>query len=483
MKTLFSRILLAQVLAVLMALVVVTLITRISLGLSFKGFLETQEPNLLQTLVPVFEDLYQAENGWDFLRDNPENWRRIWRLTHQPPDGPPPGGPPPRRNSRNFDDPLNPPGHGHQLLRWMRPHERGLFRDRLFLLDQDKTWVGGAQVDNVNEDSLQALEAGGQTVGWLGFAPPGRVLTPQAERFLGGQFRIMALSFGVALLGAIALSFFLARRVSGPVSRLGETVRKLSGGHFDSRVDVNSRDEIGALAGHVNRLAETLEKNRTARQRWMADIAHELRTPLAVLKGEVEALADGVRTADERTYGSLREEVDQLSNLVDDLQTLAQSDAGALNLEKNTLDLSDLVGQCLEPWMDRLATRGIQIDLDAGAGVTVMADARRLRQLMSNLLENTYRYVEENGTVRVRVAREPDSVRLELDDSGPGLEPEQIQQLFERFYRVDDSRSRSGGGSGLGLSICKNIVEAHGGQIRAEPSELGGLGIRVRIPA
>jgi two-component system sensor histidine kinase BaeS len=378
---------------------------------------------------------------------------------------------------------LDLPDHGHQLLRWMRPHERGLFRDRLFLLDQDKSWIAGARAGNLREDALQPIEVDGQAVGWLGFAPPGRALTPQAERFLEGQFRIMALSFGVALLGALALSFYLARKVSEPVSRLGETVRNLSRGHFESRVEVNSGDEIGALAGHVNRLAETLEKNRTARQRWMADIAHELRTPLAVLKGEVEALADGVRTADERTFGSLHEEVDQLSNLVDDLQTLAQSDAGALNLEKNTVDLSELVTQCLEPWRGRLATRGIRVDLDAGASLSVMADSRRLRQLMSNLLENSYRYVEENGAVRLRIHAARDRVILELDDSGPGLEPAQLQQLFERFYRADSSRSRSGGGSGLGLSICKNIVEAHGGDIRAGTSQMGGLSIRVALPA
>ena len=215
----------------------------------------------------------------------------------------------------------------------------------------------------------------------------------------------------------------------------------------------------------------------------MADIAHELRTPLAILKGEVEAQADGVRQPDERLFTSLREEVDQLSTLVDDLQTLAMSDAGALNIEKGTLDLTDLVTQCIESYRDRLAARGIGIDLQADEAVTLVADQRRLRQLFSNLLENSTRYVEQDGRVRVSVRLSRNAVDLTFEDSGPGLKSEQIQRLFERFYRVDISRSRLGGGSGLGLSICKNIVEAHGGSIRAEPSDMGGLKIHVSLPS
>jgi two-component system sensor histidine kinase BaeS len=482
MKTLFSRILLAQVIAVLLALVVVTVITRVHLGRSFKGFLETREPQVLQTLVPIFEELYQ-QRGWRFLRDNPRDWQRIWRSSRPPPGRPPPGGPGPGRGGPNQGGPPEIAGDERQILRWMQPQERRMFRNRLFLLDENRSWVGGAQIVDIRDDALEAIEIDGQVVGWIGFAPMGQVLPPEAERFLGGQVRIMAISFVIALLGAAALSFFLARRVSKPVRQLGDTVRKLTGGHYHSRAPVNSHDEIGILTGQVNQLAETLEKNRSARQRWMADIAHELRTPLAILKGEVEAQADGVRQPDERLFTSLREEVDQLSTLVDDLQTLAMSDAGALNIEKGTLDLTDLVTLCIESYRDRLAARGIGIDLQADEAVTLVADQRRLRQLFSNLLENSTRYVEQDGRVRVSVRLSRNAVDLTFEDSGPGLKSEQIQRLFERFYRVDISRSRLGGGSGLGLSICKNIVEAHGGSIRAEPSDMGGLKIHVSLPS
>jgi len=232
----------------------------------------------------------------------------------------------------------------------------------------------------------------------------------------------------------------------------------------------------------VNQLAGTLEKNRTARQRWMADIAHELRTPVAILKGEIEALADGVRQADERMSTSLREEVDQLSTLIDDLQTLALSDAGALNIQKDSVDLSSLVYQCVDSFRDRLTAREITLDMQVAEEVILPADQPRLRQLLHNLLENSSRYVQEAGQVRVSLTQNKGGVKLVLEDSGPGLEKEQLDRLFERFYRVEGSRSRSSGGTGLGLSICKNIVEAHGGSIQAEHSAMGGLKIRIILP-
>jgi two-component system sensor histidine kinase BaeS len=159
-------------------------------------------------------------------------------------------------------------------------------------------------------------------------------LPPEAQRFLRGQLRVLMVSLLIALGLATLLGYTLARHLSRPVGRLDETVRKLARGQFEERARVASQDEIGRLAGNVNRLAETLERNRSARRRWMADIAHELRTPLAVLKGEVEALTDGVRQSDGRMLASLGEEIDHLSALVDDLQALALADAGALNLQQ-----------------------------------------------------------------------------------------------------------------------------------------------------
>jgi len=483
MKTLFSKILLAQVVAVALALMVVTVITRASLNQGFKEFLERQEATVLQTIAPVLSELYESNESWDDLRNNPQNWHRIWRLTRSQQAETQTGGPRQRRG-RFRDGTATPPGPppGSQPLRWMGPPDRVMLRDRLFLLAQDHSPIAGARANVLEGITLEAITFDGVVVGWIGFTPMGAVLPPDAERFLDRQIRITAGALALALVVAAALAFLLARNVSRPVRQLGDTVTDLSRGEYHSRASVDTRDEIGALAEHVNQLAGTLEKNRTARQRWMADIAHELRTPVTILKGEIEALSDGVRKADLRMSTSLRDEVNQLSSLIHDLQILALSDAGALNIQKASVDLSNLVSQCVDSFRDRLTARQITIELQLTEGLILSADQPRLRQLLHNMLENSSRYVNEAGQVRVSLTQNQAGAELVLEDSGPGLENEQVERLFERFYRVDGSRSRSSGGTGLGLSICKNIVEAHGGSIQATHSEMGGLKLRIILP-
>ena len=486
MKTLFSRILLAQVVAVVLALVVVTLITRASLNQGFKDFLEQQEAGVLQTLAPTLGDFYESRGGWDFLRDNPQNWQRIWRQSRSQQ-----GSPGPRRGrTRDGAFPPPEPSMPAQLTHWPGSPGPGKLRDRLFLLAEDHSRIAGAETNGLDGITLEAIEVDGEVVGWIGFIPMGNVLPPDAEHFLDRQVRITLISLAIALSVAAALAFLLARNVSRPVRQLGNTVRDLSRGEYQARarirvgvgLGVGTQDEIGDLAAHVNQLADSLEQNRTARQRWMADIAHELRTPVAILKGEIEALADGIRQPDDRMSTSLREEIDQLSVLIDDLQTLALSDAGALNIKKDTLDLSGLVRQCVESFRDRLAAREILVDMQLEEPLVLAADQTRLRQLLHNLLENNCRYVKPAGRVRVSLTQHQGLAELVVEDSGPGIAKEQMSRLFDRFYRVEGSRSRISGGSGLGLSICKNIVEAHGGSIYAEHSEMGGLKIRILLP-
>lgn len=480
MKTLFSRILMAQVVAVVLALSVVTLITRASLNQGFKTFLHRQETTTLQMIAPALTEFYQKQGGWEILRNNPNNWQKIWRFTRGA-GGTPAGGPRQGRGRPNEPDPAGPGMMPDPQLRWMANAGRGVLRERLFLLDEKYAPIAGAAVTSIEDTELEALTVNGKIVGWIGFAPMGNVLPPDANRFLEGQVKIMFLALALALVVAAILSWILARNVSRPVQRIGQVVRRLNDGDFNARSAEVASNEIGMLASHVNQLAESLGKNRTARQRWMADIAHELRTPVSVMKGEIEAMTDGVREADERMTASLNEEVDHLASMVDDLQALALADAGALNLRKQTLDLAELASQTAESFRNRLAERKIRLETSLECEAEISGDPKRLRQLMHNLLENSSRYAQSGGVVRLGLERNEELVLL-LEDSGPGVSEEQIGQLFERFYRAESSRSRATGGSGLGLSICKNIAEAHGGHIEAEHSPLGGLLIRVVLP-
>jgi two-component system sensor histidine kinase BaeS len=484
MKTLFSRILLAQVVAVVLALLVVTLITRFSLNRGFTGFLLRQETTILETIAPALSDVYQRQGSWDFLRENPNNWQLIWRLSRVQ-QGNQQGGPPrqgqgrgrPRENER----PAPPPGPEAEF-RWLASPGKGKLRERLFLLDESKERIAGSEITGFKQIDLQELIVDGTVVGWIGFAPMGRVLPPEAERFLGSQVKIMFLALTIALTVAALLAWLLASNVSKPVQRLGRTVRKLSDGQYEARASDVSEDEIGVLALNVNSLAEKLEKNRTVRKRWMADIAHELRTPVAVMKGEIEAIADGVRQFDGTTIASLNEEINHLASMIDDLQALALADAGALNIQKQEVNLAEVVKLSTDSFRHRLAKKNITLKTTLAEIVHINADPQRVRQLLHNLLENSCRYVEEGGVAVISLQTNGNTI-LQLEDSGPGVNDEQLERLFDRFYRVEGSRSRATGGSGLGLSICKNIVEAHGGKIEADHSPLGGLLIRAIFPA
>jgi two-component system sensor histidine kinase BaeS len=215
----------------------------------------------------------------------------------------------------------------------------------------------------------------------------------------------------------------------------------------------------------------------------MADVSHELRTPLAVLSAELEAIEDGVRPLDRSSVASLRSEVDALSKLVGDLNQLALADVGALAYRKETLDVAPLVQQAVESYRERVAERGLVLETELGGGGRVFADADRLQQMLRNLLENAARYTDPGGKVRVSLRNGGGRVAIDVEDTAPGVPAEALPHLFERFYRVEPSRSRANGGAGLGLSICRSIAAAHGGEISAAPSPLGGLRVSVTLPA
>ena len=274
----------------------------------------------------------------------------------------------------------------------------------------------------------------------------------------------------------------LARVFLQPLKRVAAATHRLAAGSYDTRVAVGSRDELGRLAEDFNRLAESLERNETLRRRFMADVSHELRTPLTVLSGELEALEDGVRPLSRESLASLRGEVNALAKLVNDLNQLALADVGALAYRKETVDIAPLVQQAIESHRERVAERGLALEASLDQGALVFADADRLQQMFRNLLENAARYTDRGGRVRVALRRADGQVAIEFDDTAPGVPSEALPHLFERFYRVEGSRSRADGGTGLGLSICRSIAAAHGGDIAASASPLGGLRVSVTLP-
>lgn len=484
MKSLLTKILLALIASAVLALLLTTILSHLALRRGFVNFLDQQEEQQLHHLVPELAEYHGTHGSWDALAQDPRRWMKL--LARSRPEGVrPPEDAPPEFARRGGDH----RGHGSRFRgRDRGAHEpaRQLWR-RIFLLDENRELVAGALpgdrvADQADASNLVAIVVDEQTVGWVGFRKATEVMAPEARRFLKYQAQALALSLLIALAFAAILAYWLARSLSGPAARLRDTVQALTQGRFDARAVVESGDEIGALAGHVNLLGETLEKNETARRRWTADIAHELRTPLAVLQGELEAVKDGVRPWSESTLRSLIEEVAHLGALVEDLQTLALADAGALRIQRETFDLAGLLRQVLGTFAERFAAAGLRFEMHLPEHFDIDADRRRLRQLIHNLLDNSRSYTQKGGVVHVRLYEKGNAAVLEIEDTAPGVAAEDLEHLFERFYRAEPTPGSTRGGTGLGLAICRNIVMAHEGEIHAEASALGGLLIRVRLP-
>ena len=283
---------------------------------------------------------------------------------------------------------------------------------------------------------------------------------------------------------SLVISFPLTIHLLRPIKAMTEGTRKLIAGCFKTRIPVTTSDELGVLSKDFNSLATTLEKNEKNRKQWVADISHELRTPLAILRGEIEALQDGVRQPNTHTFNGLHGEVMHLERMVSDLYELSMSDIGALNYKRVIVDPQGVLTSTVEMFEQRMQEKNIEIVMHTGEtqSCSVLADPDRLQQLFSNILENSLRYTDGPGMVQVSLKVGKDSIVISFGDSSPTVPEQQLSMLFDRFYRVEGSRNRGTGGAGLGLAICRNIVDGHEGTIEAASSPLGGVLIQIELP-
>ena len=454
------------------------LIMQWSIGRGFLSYVNTVEKDRFSKLAEILSQSYASQHGWDSLQESPNAWFGMLATTMSR-DGAEPERSDTRAKRFSRRAAIFPRLSG-QALPPRFPHR---FESRVFLLDAGRTRIAGAPGDP-HEAEYKNIVSGGRVVGYLGMRPRQRLTDTHQLLFVKQQKLAMAMIAGVMLLISAALSLPMANRLVQPIRRLARSMHRLANGEFDTRVPIGPEDELGQLARDFNTLALSLEKTEQARRRWMADISHELRTPLSVLRGEIEAIQDGVRQASADTMHSLHVEVMQLSRLVDDLYQLSLYDIGALTYRKTPLDLRAVLIHALDSFHAEFAQKGIslQAELPQAGEFTVFADPGRLHQLFDNLLDNALKYTDAGGKLSVRLATRGERAAIELADSTPGVAPEELERLFDRLYRVENSRNRAMGGAGLGLAICKSIVEAHEGSIRALPSPHGGVTIDIELP-
>ena len=284
------------------------------------------------------------------------------------------------------------------------------------------------------------------------------------------------------VLASAILAILMSSRLVKPIVGIQRAVSDISRGNFAHRVALDRRDELGELGRDVNQLAFTLEENLTARQQSFAEISHELRTPVAVLQGEIEAMQDGIKKIDVTSIASLHGETLRLSHLINDLHELSLMDVGSLNYQMIELDINELLRSRLSAAQQMLDEKRIEVQLDNTAATTqTMGDVQRLGQLFDNLLQNSIRYTNAGGKIEISLSSDERYLKLNWEDSAPGVRDEQLPHIFESLYRTEQSRSRESGGSGLGLAIAKKIIYAHQGVIAAEHSKLGGLCISLQL--
>jgi two-component system sensor histidine kinase BaeS len=418
----------------------------------FVSFLESRQQARVERMTEQLAEVYSADGGWQDLRQDRMRWRLLMA------DG------------QDM--------HGRGM--GFGPGARG---GGLVLLDVDKAVLIGHAVDAAKLN-LSPIRVDGRTVGYVGH-PLGRELIDMVDmHFVEAQRR--AFVWIALLVGALAMavSWPLANTLIRPLRRVTEAARSLAVGHYQVRVPVQSSDELGDLARDFNGLAQTLERTEATRRQWMADTSHELRTPLSLLRAELEAMQDGVRPLTPVAVTSLQADVERLSRLVEDLYQLSMTDLGGMSDHKRPVDPVALLKDDVEAIASEFERKGLTLEVrtDLAQAVTLHADPDRLSQLFRNLMQNSLRYTDSGGGLTIAIGQKDGQLILDFSDSSPGVPEAALPQLFERFYRVEVSRNRVHGGAGLGLAICRNIVEAHDGSIEARPSSLGGLCIHIELP-
>jgi signal transduction histidine kinase len=356
-----------------------------------------------------------------------------------------------------------------------------LYGQQVVLTDNREVVVADSQGELLGEqfhpdwaERTLSPQEGDGIIGMVYISPEPSVGYALAQRLADSTKLVLLWSGLLAAATALILAFVQSRRLSAPIQALSLAARRLGRGDFSHRINLKTKGELGEVTRAFDSMASDLERAESLRRNLVADTAHELRTPLSNIRGHIEAIRDGVVEPDAAAVRSLDEEVTLLTRLVDDLQELALADAGELKLLCQAEDISALIDQSVAAVQTKVAAKGVTLSIRLPDNLPlVYVDAHRISQVLLNLLENAVAHTVKGDRIEVSAKRRGDWVEISVTDTGEGIPREDLPNVFERFYRVDKSRARDTGGRGLGLTITKSLVEAHGGKIaaRSEPGK------------
>lgn len=474
-----------------------------------KDSLQQVEIQGTQSMAEALTHAYSTHGSWDFLRHKLTIWGfflnylpgGVWAnrspeeiidvLKRQPPPSGLPlleeaagNTPPPRYAAPTGPD--REQRHPQQRLRPNRHHkpapDSSSLTYRLNLLDKNKHLLLGIE-EQQGEPTLVPLVVHNETIGYLSIYPVSWMERAFASHLQKKQLIGLVISGTLALVVSLLIGLPLGRTLLAPIKKLGTGVQQLAQGNFSTRIHDGSKDELGQLINNVNTLASFLEDSEHLRRSMMADISHELRTPLSVMRAEIETIQDGIRPCNQEQLESLHLSVANMSRMVDDLYDLSLSDGGNLAYHMQEVDIAALLARVSNKYEPLLRQKAISLNTHGtDKKVVILGDPDRLTQVFNNILKNSSRYTDPDGAVHIQLAVENNMVRITLKDSYPGVSEHDRDNLFNRFYRVDKSRSRALGGAGLGLALCHSIITAHQGSVSASNSNLGGLQIDIVLP-
>lgn len=435
-----------------------------NLSSGFHDFIKDAESSYIEQVSRKLGEYYQENGSWQSLKEDENHWRRLVGTRKK------------AEESESLSLPTDTTGMS-QLLQTQR---------RLSLYDANKAVVvGKPQIDeNVFTQSI-VLED--NVIGWLSYVPSRLADHSPANAFLAEQYQsYIAITFAVIAL-AFVTAWLFSRHLIAPIFRVNEGTTQLIKGNLSTRVKSSSNDELGVLTDNINILAQTLEKNKTERSKWMSDVAHELKTPLTVVRGQINAIQDGIFKADDKRLQVMIDQIDGMSHLVGDIYQLSITDIGGLSYQKSSFNLVELLKDILLGFKVKTDQLGLSLECESlntkkNAVCFVVADRERLTQLFTNILENSCRYTDAPGGITLSLHKDKNTVEVAIEDTSPTIPEKDFKRVFERFYRVEKSRSREQGGSGIGLALCHQIVEAHQGTIYAKTSVMGGVKMMITLP-
>lgn len=454
-----------------------------------KGFFNYRkaiEKQFNQSLVISLANYHQKQGNWNDLRDNRRRWHDLVNLSSVEPEESFRLKPPPRDHLRPRDHSRPPPPRRRKNQEEDKPNgQRKPPRvlPPVVLFDELKEFVIGMKEWQNQELVYHEILNDNQVIGYLGTLKNNSQNDKQDQLFVK-NIKFMLLKIGLIMIAfAIFITFPIAKYFTKLINKLTWATQKIAAGDYSTRIKSDRQDELGTLANNFNLLAQSLESNAGVQKTIMADIAHELRTPISVIISEIEAIQDGIHKADENTLNLLHAQISSLKNLVNDLHELSESDLGSLKYKMQEFDLQSLLEQIYHNFKLKFSQKNIHLELFSTEKTCfIVADMNRLNQLFNNLLNNSVLYTNKGGKAQISLNCDNNAVNISIKDSSPGLDTMQLEKIFNRWYRAEKSRNKNLGGSGLGLSICKEIIKAHNGEIKASPSSLGGIEINITLP-